>query len=255
VRRVVSLSPCLDVILVNIADREQIAALSHYASEEGTSTIADIASTYPKTYETGEEVIALAPGLVLTSRHSSRATLNVLKRVDIKTELFDEPLTVAESMAQVRRVAGLLGHVDRGEALVAKIEDAIKMAEMPEGASSLPAVIFQSNGFSPGTGTLMDEMLRRVGFTNVAARYGAEWGNIPLEELIVDPPQVMLAGEIRANKPTWADRVLRHPSLRRLETPMTRATFPDRLLYCAGPVLIQTADTLMKAREAHKARP
>src|SRR4051794_24237649 len=37
-QRVVSLSPCLDVILVNVADRDQIAALSHF-SREDTSTI------------------------------------------------------------------------------------------------------------------------------------------------------------------------------------------------------------------------
>jgi len=255
VRRVVSLSPCLDVILVNVADREQIAALSHYSREDDTSTISDLARTFPVTYESGEEVIALAPDLVLTSRHSSRATLNVLKRIEIKTELFDEPITVADSIAQVRRIATLVDRADRGEALVSRIESAIKAAELKDDASPIPAVIFQRNGFSPGTGTLMDELMRRVGFINVAARYGAEWGNIPLEELIEDPPQVLLAGEVRSNMPTWADRVLRHPSLRRLESRMTRAIFPDRLLYCAGPVLIQTADALMKARDAHKARP
>ena len=255
VRRVVSLSPCLDVILVNIADREQVAALSHYSSEDDTSTITDLARTFPMTYESAEEVIAIAPDLVLTSRHSSRATLNVLQRIEIKTELFDEPLTVADSIAQVRRIAALVDRADRGEALVARIEAAIKAAELKDGASPIPAVIFQRNGFSPGTGTLMDELMRRVGFINVAARYGAEWGNIPLQELVVAPPQVLLAGEIRPNMPTWADRVLRHPSLRHLESRMTRATFPDRLLYCAGPVLIQTADALMKARDAHKARP
>jgi len=249
-RRVVSLNPCLDVILVHVADRQQIAALSHYSRDADTSTIPELARSFPMTYESAEEVMALAPDLVLTSVHSSIATLNILRRLDIRTELFDTPLSIADSTAQVRRIAGLVGHPARGQDLVAKIEDAITAAEPSVGAVPVPTVIFQRNGFSPGTDTLTDDLLRRTGFTNVAARYGAEWGNIPLEELIVDPPRVLLAGESLPNMPTWADRVVRHPALRRLESRMTRATFPDRLLYCGGPVLIAAAEVLAKARDA-----
>ncbi len=246
--RVLSLSPCIDVILVEVADRDQIAALSHYARDPDSSTIAELARTFPMTFESAEEVMSFTPELVLASRHSAPATLNILRRVDIRTELFDEPLAVAESLAQVRRVAQLVGHPERGEVLVARIEAAIAAATPSESAPPVPAVIFQRNGFSPGTGTLLDELLRQTGFINVAARYGAEWGNIPLEELIAGPPAVLLAGEIRPHMPTWADRVLRHPALRRLEGRMTRASFPDRLLYCSGPVLIEAAATLAKAR-------
>jgi iron complex transport system substrate-binding protein len=253
VRRVVSLNPCLDVIVVHVADREQIAALSHYSRDADTSTIPGLARTFPMTYESAEEVIALKPDLVLTSVHSSIATLNILRRRDIRAELFETPLSIADSTAQVRRIAGLVGHTERGEDMAARIEDAITAAEPPGGAPVVPTVIFQRNGFSPGTDTLMDELLRRTGFTNVAARYGAEWGNIPLEELIADPPRVLLAGEIRPNMPTWADRVVRHPALQRLESRMMRATFPDRLLYCGGPVLIEAAEVLAKARDS--ARP
>ncbi len=253
--RVLSLNPCLDVILVHVADRDQIAALSHYARDPDTSTIAEIARTYPVTFESAEEVMAFAPQMVLASRHSALATLNILRRVEIQTELFDEPLTIAESIAQVRRVAELVGHRERGEELVARIEAAIATVTPLDNASPVPAAIFQRNGFSPGTGTLLDELLGRAGFINVAARYGATWGNIPLEELIAGPPAVLLAGEIRPNMPTWADRVLRHPALRRLEGRMTRATFPDRLLYCSGPVLIEAAAALGEARASMRRAP
>jgi len=82
VHRVVSLNPCLDVILVNVADRDQIAALSHFSRDKNTSTIADLAATFPMSRESAEEVISFSPDLVLTSRHSSLATRNALRRVD-----------------------------------------------------------------------------------------------------------------------------------------------------------------------------
>jgi len=249
VRHVVSLNPCLDVILVNVADREQIAALSHYARDAETSTIAKIAQTFPVTYESAEEVIAFAPDLVLTSRHSDLATRNALRRLEIKIELFSEPQTVAESIGQVRIIAALVNRVERGETVIARIEQALITAEPAAGASLLPVLLFQRNGFSTGSGTLMNEMLERTGFQNIAGRYGLSgWGNIPLERVVADPPAVLLAGEIRPDMPTWADRVVRHPALRSIEGRMKRETFPDRLLYCGGPVLIESANALVNAR-------
>jgi iron complex transport system substrate-binding protein len=254
--RIVSLNPCLDVILVNVADRDQIAALSHF-SREDTSTITTLAQTFPVSYETAEEVMAFAPDMVLTSRHSSLATRNALARVQIRTELFNEPETVADSIAQVRAVAELVEHADRGEELVARIEAALRAAGPPDGATLLSALVYQRNGFSTGSGTLVDEMLTRTGFTNAAGRYGlVGWGNIPLESVVADPPQVLLAGEIRPDVPTWADRVMRHPALKSIEGQMKRAVFPDRFLYCGGPVLIGAAKALLDARNsASVARP
>ena len=249
IRRVVSLNPCLDVILVNVADREQIAALSHYARDADSSTIFEIASTFPVIYESAEEVLALEPDLVLTSRHSDLATRNVLRRLDIKTELFNEPKTLAESLNQIRVIAGLVNRVERGDALIAKIEEALRMAEPEAGTPLLSALVFQRNGFSTGSGTLVHEMLERTGYRNAGWRYGLSgWGNIPLERVIADPPEVLLAGEILPNVPTWADRVVRHPALRNIGDRMKRATFPDRLIYCGGPVLIESVKTLMSVR-------
>jgi iron complex transport system substrate-binding protein len=58
-RRVASLNACLDAMLVHLADRSQIAALSHYAREEHSSTVAATAKTLPFTWESAEEIIAL----------------------------------------------------------------------------------------------------------------------------------------------------------------------------------------------------
>lgn len=250
-RRIVSLNPCLDLLLVNLADREQVAALSHYARDKDSSTIAALAETFPVTYESAEEVMALSPDLVLTSRHSDLATRNALSRLNIRTELFSEPQNVAQSLAQVRTVARLVEQEARGEEVVARIEAALAAAAPPPGAVPVPALIFQRNGFSSGRGTLVDEMMTRTGFVNVADRYGLSWwSNVPLERVVADPPAVLLAGEIRPDMPTWADRVLRHPALRAMEPTIKRATFPDRLLYCGGPVLVESAAALAAARKA-----
>jgi iron complex transport system substrate-binding protein len=248
-RRVVSLNPCLDVILLNVADHDQIAALSHYARETQGSTIAAEARTLPFTWESAEEVIGLRPDLVLTARHSSPATRNALTRLHVATELFSVPNSVAESLDQVTRVARLVGRPERGRALNARIEAALAANAAPLGGPRLDALIYQPNGFAGGTGTLVDELMTRAGFNNVAGRYGLKkWGNVPLEQLLADPPRVLLIGEAAPGSISWGDRVMTHPALRALKGKMRQARFPERLLYCGGPVMIQTAQTLAAAR-------
>jgi iron complex transport system substrate-binding protein len=248
VRRVVSLNPCLDNILVKVADRDQIAALSHYARDAHSSSIADIAADFPVVGESAEDVIMLRPDLVLAGFHNSPATRTALERLGIREETFRVPETVADSIAQVREIAKLVGHETRGEEVAHAIEAALAAA-VPSDNRRPTALIFQPNGLAPSRGTLADEMLTRTGFTNAAGRYTLQkWQNVPLERLIVDPPDVLLVGEVEPGQPTWADRVMTHPALKGLGNRTLQARFPERLLYCGGPVLIDTAAVLAKAR-------
>jgi iron complex transport system substrate-binding protein len=67
---------------------------------------------------------------------------------------------------------------------------------------------------------------------------------LPLEHLAARPPRVLLtdAGA--------ADRMTGHRVLRRYEGRIRRAAFPERLLSCAGPVIIRALDRLSHTRAA-----
>jgi iron complex transport system substrate-binding protein len=248
-KRIVSLNSCLDAMLVHLADRNQIAALSHYAREERGSTVAEQAKTLPFTWESAEEVIDLMPDLVLASQHSALATRNALQRLHVPVQRFKVPKSVEESLGQVRKLARLVGHPDRGEALVARIETAIQAAKLAPGARRLTALIYQPNGFAAGPGTLVDEMMEHAGFDNVARRYGLKtWGNVGLERLLADPPQVLLVGVPGSGARSWADRVMTHPALKSISGRMRQVQLPEKLLYCGGPVLIETAAAMTRAR-------
>jgi len=254
-KRVVSLNPCLDQILVAVADRSQVAALSHYARDPQASSIAEVAKSYPQTFESAEEVMMLRPDLVLASRHSAPATREALTRLGVVYEPFSVPNTVKASLAQITRIAALVGHPDRGAALIARIDAALAAGAKPQGLRPVTVLVFQPRGFAAGEGTLMNEMLTRAGFVNVAPRYGIrQWGDVSLERLIADPPQLLLSGETAPGAPTWAERIVNHPALAAIAGRLHRAVLPERLLYCGGPSLIETAGILAAARrsvEAH----
>ena len=150
---------------------------------------------------------------------------------------------MADSQVQVQRLAGAIGWPERGRALCERIDQALVAAAPKPGERPFRALVYQTGGFAVAPGTLMDEMLRRTGFANAAADYGlTRTGDLPLERLIANPPEVLLAGQLRAGAPNWADRLLRHPALGRIGPAMFRATLPQRLTYCGGPVLIEALD-------------
>lgn len=250
-RRIVSLNPCLDAILLAVADPGQVAALSHYSHQPMASSAGPAAQRFPITYEGAEEVIALSPDLVLASRHSSLATRNTLKRLGIAVELFSTPISVAESLEQVRRIAGLTGHPARGAAEIARIDAALAAAAPRPGLRPLRALVFQRNGLASGPHTLMDEMLRRTGFRNAAVDYGARrTTDISLDSVVADPPEVLLSGETLPGAPTWGERVMKHPALQQLKGRMRIVHFPERLMYCGGPNLVESAARLAQARRS-----
>ena len=95
----------------------------------------------------------------------------------------------------------------------------------------------------------MDELMRRTGFDNQAPRYGLHRTmNVALENLIADPPEVLLSGRLSSDEPSWGDRVLSHPALRAVAPRMLVESFPETLLFCAGPVLIPASKALAQAR-------
>jgi iron complex transport system substrate-binding protein len=246
-RRIVSLSPCVDTILVELVPLDSIVALSHYSRDPERSTIATLAQRVPVTYETAEEVVALKPDLVLMSEHSAISTRNALERVGIRYELFGVAYSVSASVEHISRLAALVGREREGAVLTARIERAIEAAKPPSGARRISAAVYQPGGLTAGAGTVTDDLMRVVGIENVAARYDLRTHRpMPLELLIASPPDVLLVADV-SGSPMHAVRLAEHRALRVLNIP--RAEYPARLMYCAGPTIVDALQALVAARE------
>lgn len=237
--RIVSINPCLDAILVRVADPSQIAGISHYSQDpRATSMPLALARRFHATAETAEEVVALRPDRVLTGPHVAPSTVMALERMHVTIERYTVPHTVAESEAQVRAIAAVAGHAERGERLAA----AIHAAATPSGRSPLPALIVSGGGLVPGAGTLADDLMTRAGLSNMSARYGLkQWDVLPLERLIAQPPRVVLSA--------GGDRVTSHPALASLARRIAVVPFPSRLLSCGGPTIVAAMARLRAIRQ------
>lgn len=239
--RIMSMNPCIDAILLRVADPGQIVSISHYSHDpDATSLPLDEARRFPANGGTAEEVVALRPTIVLLSPHVSPATQAAIRASGVRVESVGVPATVAESLAQIMAIAQVAGHPERGRALVARIEAALTQAAPEPATPAIPALIRQGGGLVPGTGTLAGELLTRTGFHNMSADYGlAAWDVLPLEPLMARPPQLLLMDlSVRRDRP---EPLMRMKGLR-------IADFSERLLQCAGPNLVDAARRLAEIR-------
>lgn len=248
---IVSLNPCTDAILAEVADPEQILAISHYSKDPRSSSMDEAAARrLPSTRGTVEEVLSLRPDLVLGSTFIDPASASAYHRLGLHFEPIGMAATIADSRAQVRQIAALAGHADRGEALVARMDAALANAAPPANTPPMPTVVWQSGGMVPGDGTLIADLLRRTGFTNFAAARGLGQADfLPLEKMLADPPGLILIAGQSAETGKGDDRVLSHPALKVLST-THRAYLNPKLLYCGGPTIIAAVRQLAKVRRA-----
>ena len=240
---IVSLNPCTDAILAEVADPDQILAISHY-SHDPRATSMDLAKArrFRATGGTAEEAAVLAPDIVVGSSFMDPATRNALGRMGMRVETLGIASNVAESEEQVRALAKLAGHAARGEALVARIEASLVV---PPGAP-VEAALWQAGGIVPGKDTLVGELLTRAGFASYTARRGLAQGDyLPLERIAADPPRVLLVA--------GGERGQRHPVLARIPG-LRVARFDPSLVYCGGPSIVR-AMARLRAMRHHPPTP
>jgi len=238
---IVSLNPCADAILAEVARPGQILALSHYSADPRSASMDPaMAREYRTTRGTLEEVLALRPDIVVDGTFVPPATASAYQRLGLRLETLGIASTVAESRAQIRALAALAGNPGGGEALISRIDTALAAATPPSGTLPLSALVWEPGGIVPGDHTLIAELLRTAGFANFAAARGlGQADQLPLERVLADPPRVIFTA--------GADRALRHPALAHLKGTTTAALDP-RLLYCAGPTIIPAARRLAQVR-------
>jgi iron complex transport system substrate-binding protein len=270
---IVSANPCIDAVLAEIAAPGQIAAVSAFShNADSASAPLDWARKHPAVGITAEEIIAAKPRLLLTGNLASTGTNAALSKAGIKMVTFGVPATVEESIAQVREIAKAIGRQEAGEALVARIERALKSPSPSgeglgvgtvssgeflgsqtfptptpplKGRGFLPsALIWQAGGFVPGKGTLQDELLARAGFINASAAYGLkQWDQLALETMILMPPAVIfMAGSAEGDDARAL--AMRKRMIARLGGKARIVTFPDKLLFCGGPTIIDVMGVL-----------
>jgi len=248
--RIVSLNMCTDELVLRLADRERIASVTWLSQDPRNANMADVARQVLANHGLVEQVLALKPDLVVAGAYTTRATVNLLRRVGTSPREFGVPRNLAEMRVQIREMAALLGEEARGEALIADIDTRLDALAARRPARPLRAIVLRPNGFTVGRGSLVDEILTRAGLVNIAAELGIEsYGQIPLEAVALAGAEVLVLNDTPDGPPSLAHEVLHHPVITALAGKLKPVTLPSRLWTCAGPSVIDAIEQLVAATE------
>lgn len=248
-RRIVSINLCADALLLALADRDQIAALTRLSHNPRSFPRAREAAGLPATRGRAEDVVALAPDLVFASAFSTPSTVSMLRRLGVPLRQLDVAQDFPAIRAQLQAVAAAAGHPERADAAIAAIDRRLADLARDLPVPPLTALAMQANNIVAGSGTLADTVIRAAGLTNAAARAGiAGYGRLSLEAMLALAPDVLIVDGEEDAAPARANRLLRHPALAALAERGTRAlTMPSRLWVCGGPDLVEAVALLRRA--------
>lgn len=235
-QRIVSLNLCADQYLLALADRAQVAALSHNARNPALSFGAEMAKEWPVSDGNAEELTVLKPDLVIASRIRRPEIRIFLKTQNIPVLEIEPAHTLEDIRAQTLAIAGAIGAEARGAALIADIERRLAVARQSAPEKRPAAAHYQRRGFISGQATLMSEIMDWAGLENIASRMGARrTQRVSMEILLAAQPEILVTGVPTTNERDIGKEVLEHPALKTLYAKARWIEIPEAMTVCGGP--------------------
>jgi iron complex transport system substrate-binding protein len=255
-QRIVSLDLCADQLLIELVDRERIAAVTHLAADPAVSAIPEKAQGIDVTRGAAEDVLRFDPDLVLAGPFGVSATVSLLRRLKRNLVVVPLPSDIEGVRTAVRTVASSVGEERKGEAMIAAFDRRLARLAPPARDTAPPtAVIYQVGGSVSGPGSLADAALEAAGFRNKASEYRqTRGGQVPLELLVAAPPDLLVLSNTADEYRTVVADNLRHPVLRLLRAKYASLELPWQLWLCGTPHIVDAIERLAAARSELEAR-
>jgi len=243
--RVVSINMCTDQLLLALADPPQILGLSPYARDQARSWAADAAGRYPQLSGGAEEVLMLAPDLVVSGRYTKRSTREILKTQGITVAEFDSALTIEDTKRQIVHMGALLGQEGRAMAAIARIDAARVRVRAAASRTPFRVLPLARRGWVSGQDSLMSALLSAAGLVNASDELGFRSGGFAsLEQVVMARPDFLLVESEGDFAEDQGVALLMHPAIEKLYPRAKRLLIPEKLTVCGGPMLAEALDQL-----------
>ena len=246
-QRIVSLNLCADELVLRLAAPGTVKSVTWLARDPAFSNVAALAHTVPVNRGLAEDIVPLAPDLVIVGSYTTRTAVGLLRRLGVPVLELGVPASVEEALAQITMVAAALGTPAAAAQLIADIR--ARLAALPRPGPTQPiAAVYQPNGFTIGQGSLVNDLLSRAGLRNLAVEQRIDnYGALPLELLLLAQPDLLIMNAADDRGPALAYEVLRHPALMRRFSAARIVSVPSAWWSCPGPRLMDAVQRLQQA--------
>jgi iron complex transport system substrate-binding protein len=248
--RIVSINACTDQLLMALADPEQILGLSPYARDPARSWDAAKAKQFPQLSGAAEDVLVLAPDVVVAGRFTRLATRQLLKDKGLRVVEFDTARSLDDVKKSIRLMGDVTQHPDRAAIEIGRLDTAIAHARDVASRKPWRVLAVSRRGWVSGRDSLTSSLLANAGLTNAAGDLGIKTGGFAsLESIIGLKPDFILVSEDSGFAEDEGSAFLLHPALERFYPASKRIVIPERLTVCGGPMLAEALERLASELE------
>lgn len=248
-QRIASLNMCLDQLLVMLVPKAHIASVTYLSAHPQLSTISDQLDGLNINHGLAEELVPLAPDLILAGEFGAIEAVALLERLGYRVERLTMPYTINDISTHIRTFGELVGAAQAATEMAQAIEEQLAEAdaEQADAPHNTTAIWYSSDGVVIGGGTLEHELLIRAGYRNLAAEHNyTGFTKLDLEQLLVLAPQVIVVDVGYAQAFSLADEYLQHPALAAKSRILK---LPAALSVCSAPVIADALRALKNGVE------
>jgi len=248
--RIVSIGLCTDQLLLMLAERDQIASVSLWASDPNMSYMLDAVGDIPSNNASIEEILRFEPDLVLASEFVGWDTIRLLRQLGYRVEQLPVATSIEQIYTQLRQFGDWTGNPDSARLAIAQMQ--AELAATRARYAHRPArsvIIYAPNGYTSGANTLEHDLFVQAGYRNLAAEMGIDgFRAISLETLVAADPDVLLIDRRLSQQVSLATARLTHPVLDKLLREREFLDIPTPLRICAGPMITEAVERMAARR-------
>lgn len=251
-QRIMSIMQCNDLLVLAMVPKARIASVTYLAHEAVAAIMPGADAGVAINHGTAEEIVRQRPDLILAGTYSTPTARRLAKTVGARLVEIPPVNSFEDIRLVTRQVGALVGASARAEALIARMDATLADLAAHPPQRRVTVAAWSGADSVPGKGTLIDEMIRIAGGTNIAAKLeSAHYSSFGVEELLAARPDAILQGRNDWAAPSLRSALAGHPLVRRLYAGRS-ITYPTPAVVCGMP---QTAIATRDLRRAFEALP
>ncbi|MCC2547822.1 helical backbone metal receptor [Hymenobacter sp. BT175] len=192
-RRIVSLVPSQTELLYDLGLGEQVVGVTKFCIHpaEARKSAAVVGGTKNFNFDT---IDALRPDLIIGNKEENYQA-GIEQLAGKYPVWMSDIATLAESVDMIRRVGLVTGRKDAADTLAAAISSSFSVLEAGPALGTAAYFIWRKPYMVAATGTFIDDLLTRAGFTNAFAGL-SRYPEVTAEQLaLVQPRHILLSSE------------------------------------------------------------
>lgn len=248
--RIVSINVCTDHLLFMLVDRTRIASLTHLAGDPHNSMIVEEVQGIHLNRATAEEVIALAPDLVVAGAFNFSPTVTTLRKLGYRVKEIQLASSLQDIKTNLTNLGRAVDEIERAEALITIFNRRLKHLTYRSEKKPLLFARYEANGWTVGQNTLIADVASAAGFETIGERLGFTGRRyLSLEQLLLLQPDLLDLGYDWKESPALASEKFKHPALSELLKNIALVKVPNPAWACGSPYTLGALARLRRARD------